>query len=155
MISFVFLAYNQEKRIPQCILDLFKCAAQYPGLSEIIVVDDGSTDCTYEVAWAAVEMSRRICPRVGGRVVRHSASLGKAEAIRTGANKALGSLVSVVDADSCQETVAKVGELLMEGLQPSEYIIYLLNRGKSKPVAIGFYKADMLRKIINFSCLHA
>jgi len=101
MISFVTPVYNEEKRISQFITNLFRYAAQYPGFSEIIVVDDGSTDYTYEVAWAAIELSRDEWPCIGGKIVRHSTSLGREEAIRTGANKALGSVVAIIDIESC------------------------------------------------------
>ena len=100
-VSFVVPAYNEEKNIPNCIKSLYRCAASYEGPCEIIVVDDGSSDYTYEVAWSAVELGRRTDPRVPGKVVRHSANLGKVEAVRTGANRSLGNLVAVVDADSC------------------------------------------------------
>ena len=113
MISFVTPVYNEEKQISQCITNLFRYAAQYPGFSEIIVVDDGSTDYTYEVAWAAIELSRKEWPRIGGKIVRHSTSLGREEAIRTGANKALGSVVAVVDIDSCLEPI--INELIPIG----------------------------------------
>jgi len=103
MVSFVTPAYNEEKQILRCIASLFKCATQYPGPCEIIVIDDGSEDHTYEVAWATVETNRGRYPHVYGKVVRHSANLGKAEAIRTGVNKAMGSVVAVVDADSWWE----------------------------------------------------
>jgi cellulose synthase/poly-beta-1,6-N-acetylglucosamine synthase-like glycosyltransferase len=100
MVSFVVPAYNEERNVSRCIKSLFKSAENYPELCEIIVVDDGSSDCTYEIAWAAMELNRRKYPKVRGRVVRHSANLGKVEAIRTGLDKALGNLIAVVDADS-------------------------------------------------------
>ncbi len=100
MVSFIVPAYNEEKNVSRCIKSLYKCAEKYDGLCEIIVVDDGSSDYTYEIAWAAIAVNRRRLPRVRGRVIRHSANLGKIEAIKTGVNKALGSLVAVVDADS-------------------------------------------------------
>ncbi len=100
MVSFVVSAYNEEKNVSRCITSLFKCAEKYDGLCEIIVVDDGSSDFTYEVAWAAIEFNRRNCPQVRGRVVRHSVNLGKVEAVKTGVNKALGNIIAVVDADS-------------------------------------------------------
>jgi cellulose synthase/poly-beta-1,6-N-acetylglucosamine synthase-like glycosyltransferase len=100
MVSFVVPAYNQEKNVARCVASLFKCTEKYDGLCEVIVVDDGSSDYTYEVAWSAVQLGRRVNPRVRGKVVRHSANLGKIEALRTGVNRALGGLVAIVDADS-------------------------------------------------------
>jgi cellulose synthase/poly-beta-1,6-N-acetylglucosamine synthase-like glycosyltransferase len=100
MVSFVVPAYNQEKNITHCAASLFKCAEKYEGNCEIIIIDDGSSDYTYEVAWAAVGLGRRDNPRIRGKVVRHSANLGKIEALRTGVNRALGGLVAIVDADS-------------------------------------------------------
>ena len=100
MVSFVVPAFNQEKNIAGCVASLFNCATKYEGLCEIIVVDDGSRDFTYEVAWSAVQLGRAGNPRIRGKVVRHSANLGKIEALRTGMNKTLGGLIAIVDADS-------------------------------------------------------
>jgi biofilm PGA synthesis N-glycosyltransferase PgaC len=100
MVSFIVPAYNEEKNVARCITSLFRCSRNYAGLCEIIVIDDGSKDYTYEIAWATIEMNRRSYPQVRGRVVRHSSNLGKVEAIKTGLDRALGSLISVVDADS-------------------------------------------------------
>jgi len=110
MVSFVVPAYNEERNVSRCVTSLFKCAEKYDGLCEIIVVDDGSKDYTYEVAWAAIELNRRRHPRARGKVVRYSANLGKTEAVRTGVNKALGGVVAVVDADSwwAPETLLKL-----------------------------------------------
>ncbi len=100
MVSFVVPAYNQEKNVANCITSLFKCAEKYKGNCEVIVIDDGSNDYTYEMAWSAVQLERHANPRVRGKVVRHSANLGKIEALRTGVNSALGGLVAIVDGDS-------------------------------------------------------
>jgi len=100
LVSFVVSAYNEEKNVSRCIRSIFRCAEKYGGLCEIIVVDDGSSDFTYEVAWATIELNRRRYPRVRGKVIRHSVNLGKVEAVKTGVNRALGSVIAVVDADS-------------------------------------------------------
>jgi cellulose synthase/poly-beta-1,6-N-acetylglucosamine synthase-like glycosyltransferase len=100
MVSFVVPAHNEEKNVSRCLKSLFKCTEKYPELCEIIVVDDGSSDYTYEIAWATIEVNRRKYPKVRGKVVRHSANLGKVEAIKTGLDRALGSLIAIVDADS-------------------------------------------------------
>jgi len=100
MVSFIVPAYNQEKNVARCVTSLFKCAEKYQGNCEIIVVDDGSNDYTYEVAWSAAQLNRHTQPRVRSKVVRHSSNLGKIEALKTGINSTLGGLVAIVDADS-------------------------------------------------------
>jgi cellulose synthase/poly-beta-1,6-N-acetylglucosamine synthase-like glycosyltransferase len=100
MVSFVVPAYNQEKNIARCITSLFKCAEKFDGNCEIIAIDDGSDDYTYEVAWSAMELGRKTNPKTHGKVVRHTANLGKIEALKTGLNRALGGLIAIVDADS-------------------------------------------------------
>ena len=100
MVSFIVPAYNQEKNVARCVTSLFKCAEKYQGNCEIIIVDDGSKDYTYEVAWSAAQLNHHTQPRVRSKVVRHSANLGKIEALKTGINSTLGSLVAIVDADS-------------------------------------------------------
>ncbi|HVP93469.1 MAG TPA: glycosyltransferase family 2 protein, partial [Acidobacteriota bacterium] len=115
MVSLIVPAYNEEKNIARCITSLFKCSGNYHGLCEIIVVDDGSKDYTYEIAWATIEMNRRKYPQVRGRVVRHSANLGKVEAIKTGLDRALGGLIGVVDADSwwMPDTLVKLVDYML------------------------------------------
>jgi len=100
MVSFVVSAYNEEKNIMRCLDSLFECAVNFRGSSEIIVIDDGSTDNTYEVAWATINFKHQKLAYIRAKVVRHTANLGKAEALRTGVNTAMGEYVAIVDADT-------------------------------------------------------
>lgn len=115
MVSFVVPAYNEEKNVSRCIDSLFACAEKYLGTCEIIVVDDGSHDYTYEKAWTAIELNRRKSPKTRGKVVRYSANLGKIEAIKSGVDRALGNLIAIVDADSywMPETLVKLVDYML------------------------------------------
>jgi len=115
MVSFIVPAYNEEKRVSRCITSLYKCVKDYAGLCEILVVDDGSKDYTYEIAWATIEYNRRKYPQVRGKVVRHTANLGKVEAIKTGLDRALGSIIAIVDADSwwASSTLVKLVDYML------------------------------------------
>jgi len=100
MVSFVVPAYNEEKNITCCVNSLFQCAEKYQGNCEIIIVDDGSTDYTYEVAFSAAKTLHNQHPRIPCKVSRHMMNLGKTEALKMGINKALGQVIAVVDSDS-------------------------------------------------------
>lgn len=115
MVSFVVPAFNEEKNVSRCIRSLFKCAEKYPSTCEIIVVDDGSRDFTYEIAWATIELERKENPKTRVKVVRHSANLGKIEAIKTGIDRALGDFIAIVDADSywMPETLVKLVDYML------------------------------------------
>jgi len=100
MVSFVVPAYNEEANVARCITSLFQCAQHYQGNCEIIIVDDGSTDYTYEVAYSTAKTLHAQHPRIRCKVSRHTMNLGKTEALKTGINKALGQVIAVVDSDS-------------------------------------------------------
>jgi glycosyltransferase involved in cell wall biosynthesis len=84
-ISIIVPAYNNPRDLRECLSAL--TAASYPG-SEIIVVDDASTDDTPAVA-----------ARMGARVLRLAKNSGPAAARNYGARHARGDILLFVDAD--------------------------------------------------------
>jgi glycosyltransferase involved in cell wall biosynthesis len=86
-LSVVVPAYNEERRLPGTLAAITAYLAAQPFPSELIVVDDGSTDATVAVA-----------ARPGVEVIRRD-HRGKGFAVRAGALAARGRFVLLCDAD--------------------------------------------------------
>ena len=82
----VLPAYNEGAALPHVLDEL---GEYLDGSYEVLVVDDGSTDDTTEVA-----------ERYPVRLVRHGSNRGKGVAIRTGIAEAQGENVVIMDADA-------------------------------------------------------
>ena len=90
-ISVIVPAYNEEKGIKECILSILNC--NYKNL-ELIVVDDGSTDKTFDVANSIKDARLRIFRKENS---------GKASNLNFGIKHAKGELIATMDADSYLE----------------------------------------------------
>jgi glycosyltransferase involved in cell wall biosynthesis len=96
-ISCVVCAYNEADRIRN-ILDVI---ADHPTLTEIIVVNDGSTDAT--------EALLKDYPQV--RVLSHTPNRGKTYALSRGVAAARCEQLMLLDADLCGVTAADIDAL--------------------------------------------
>lgn len=106
LITFAVPCYNSESYMKKCINSLLKAGNK----AEIIIVDDGSTDKTAEIADNyAVEYPKTI------RVV-HQENGGHGEAVNTGLKNAEGKYFKVVDSDDWlnEEALQTVIEKLEE-----------------------------------------
>ncbi len=81
-VSVIIPAYNEEEGLPKVIEEIPSA------VDEIIVVDDGSSDKTYEVA-----------KKYDVKVLKHEKNMGKVAAIRTGLKNATGDIIVLTDAD--------------------------------------------------------
>lgn len=81
-VSVVIPAYNEEGRVGRVVRETLSY------VDEVIVVDDGSTDCTREDAEQA-----------GAKVVANRFQKGYIGAIKTGFREAAGEIVITLDAD--------------------------------------------------------
>ncbi len=91
-LSIIIPAYNEADRLPGTLrrIRAYFAQARPDGAPEIIVVDDGSSDRTAELA-------READP--GVRVIVHPRNLGKGAAVRTGMLAARGEWRYMTDAD--------------------------------------------------------
>lgn len=92
-LSVIIPAFNEEERLPGTLNKVFAYLAK-AGLNnetEVIVVDDGSTDSTASITSARREKNLRL--------VRHKHNLGKGGAVKTGMSQATGERALFLDAD--------------------------------------------------------
>ena len=84
--SLVIPAYNEEEGLPLVVREYLDV------VDEVIMVDDGSSDGTFQAAQALV----------GGKVklLRHEVNQGKVAALRTGVLQASGDIIIFTDADN-------------------------------------------------------
>ncbi len=90
-ISVVVPVYNEEETVAQVLAAM----ARVPLDLEVVVVDDASTDGTWEV----LQELQQKAPFNTYRYVRHSHNQGKGAGLRTGFALVSGELVTVQDAD--------------------------------------------------------
>src|SRR5258706_15689852 len=94
-LSIIIPVYNEEKTIGQILKKV--SGISLPQVeTEIIVVDDGSTDATASV------ISNFLSKQDHGlrdKFIRHKKNMGKGVAVRTGFKKATGDYIIIQDAD--------------------------------------------------------
>ncbi len=90
-ISVVVPVYNEERTVAQVLHAL----SSVPLDLEVVVVDDASTDGTWEI----LQRLRAQEPFASYRYVRHDYNQGKGAGLRTGFSMVSGDLVTVQDAD--------------------------------------------------------
>lgn len=91
-LSIIIPAYNEENRLPGSLEQVFDFLGKQPYTSEVIVVENGSHDRTYEVV---LEFAKK---HANLHVIRNE-KRGKGLAIQRGVSEAKGEYVFMCDAD--------------------------------------------------------
>jgi len=91
--SIVIPLYNEESGIAVLVEKLQEIIAQFDGPAEVVLVDDGSKDRTYELAREVSEKDQRF------KLLQFSRNFGHQMAITAGMDAASGDAVIIMDAD--------------------------------------------------------
>ena len=95
LASFLIPAYNEEKTIKRCIESIDRGASRYIGKTEIIVVNDGSTDRTSKI----IEDGIKQLKYSEGKLFNIPNS-GKGFALAYGLERTSGDIIFRIDGDS-------------------------------------------------------
>jgi len=110
-LSIITPAFNEVENIPDIVEKSAEVIFQQKEDWEMIVVDDGSTDGTYEVARSLMSKYPFL------KVAKNRTNMGKTQAILTGLAYSTGKYIAVLDADLqyLPEDIPKLVEKLHEG----------------------------------------
>jgi len=139
-LSVVMPCLNEEGTIADCIKKTFDAFGQMAIAGEVVVVDNGSTDGSVEVATNA-----------GARVVREDVR-GYGQALRRGFEEAYGKYIIMGDADNTYDfsEIVEFVKLLREG---ADLVMGSRLRGKIYPDAMPWLHrwvgTPVLTKVIN------
>lgn len=145
LLSVIVPVYNSEKTIERCIRSIVE--QTYHDL-EIIMIDDGSTDRSYQISKKFVDNDRRI-------KLRKNEHLGVTPARKAGVNMASGEYIAFVDSDDWIEK--NYFEKLMENMDDADVVItehYVVEQGKqqrnyisSRHIKEGVYSGHEIGKV--------
>jgi dolichol-phosphate mannosyltransferase len=108
-------AFDEAPVVGDAVRELREAFRLYRLEGEVVVIDDGSSDGTQEVAEAAAEGWEAL------RVVRHRANLGKTEAVLTGAGATSRRWLVLFDAD-LQHEPAEIPRFLLKLQEGSDIV---------------------------------
>ncbi|GAB3655219.1 glycosyltransferase family 2 protein [Glycomyces tarimensis] len=114
LLSILVPVFNEERLAAGTLKELL--AVDFPCETEIVAVDDGSRDRSWEVLQTFED-------EVRVKLIRHTRNRGKGAAIRTAAKKASGDYVVVFDADGEYEA-GDLARLLAPVLDGKAEVVY-------------------------------
>lgn len=92
-LSFVIPAKDEQDSVKLLYREILATAEKLGKTFEIIFIDDGSTDKTFEILRQLHQEDRRV------KIIKHRGNFGKSVALQNGFDNAKGSIIFTLDAD--------------------------------------------------------
>jgi glycosyltransferase involved in cell wall biosynthesis len=134
LLSVVVPAYNEERTLAGVVSKLLLV----PGLAEIVIVDDASSDKTYEIATRLAQEYEQV------RVLRQPQNRGKTAALRAGIAETRGEIVLIQDADYEYDATEIPGLIqpIVDGVADAVYGSRFLVRKAARVLYFNHYLAN-------------
>jgi glycosyltransferase involved in cell wall biosynthesis len=137
-LAVVIPAYNEEQSLTLTVHGL-RDALNAAGVDhELVVVDDGSTDRTAEIASG-----------LGVRVVRHERNRGYGAALKSGIRSATAPYIAIIDADGTYP-IARLADLYFEAVNTGSEHVIGARRGAQVHDTPGRWIARRVLRLIAF-----
>ncbi|HEX6333629.1 MAG TPA: glycosyltransferase family 2 protein [Flavisolibacter sp.] len=142
-LSIIIPCYNEENLVVRVLDKVIHTPLDYNLTREVIVVDDASTDRTFE------RLQEYAAGRVMIRLHRHPVNMGKGAAIRSGIAMVTGSIVVIQDADLEYDPkdYNRLLEPIMDGYADVVYGSRFMGQG---PHRVLFFFHTMGNKLLTF-----
>lgn len=141
MLSVVIPVYNEEKQIEKTIHKVKNLIAQLNEDFEIIVIDDGSKDKTWDILKGLADGNTEIS------AFRFSRNFGKEAAIMAGLSNAKGDACITMDADLQHppELIPEMVSLWKEGFE----VVEAVKKDRGKETSLSRFSASLFYKIMH------
>lgn len=145
-VSVIIPMYNEEKNVLKTIKEVGTVLKVYENY-EIIVVDDGSFDRTFELTSNIASNNPNV------RILKHSSNGGMGKALRTGFKKAEGDVIVTIDADLSYDP-CYIPKLICELDGETDIVIgsQYMDGGKTEDIPkIRLFISKMANKIVGYA----
>lgn len=130
LISIIIPIYNKQRFIRKCLQSVLN--QTYPN-TEVIIIDDCSTDNSYEICKQAAETDSKI------RLYRNSENIGHLRTRYIGIQKSKSNWITFVDADDWLENDA-ISRLYENAIDLNVDMVQMRHQRRMKGVAVKYYE---------------
>ena len=143
-LSIVLPVYNEELRLKSAFLNILNFLKKKHFKSEIIFVDDGSTDNSFKMINSFIEKFRKkiLKKKIKMRIIKSKNNLGKGSALKLGVKNAKFDWILTADIDM-SVSLSQINIWLQKKLIDKEHLVYIASRTHKKSVV----KRNVLRNI--------
>lgn len=126
-LSIVVPVYNEEESIPELVEWIFRVVEEHAIDTELLLIDDGSTDAS----WDVIEKHAQDARVIG---LRFNRNYGKSAALQTGFDEARGDVIITMDADM-QDSPDEIPSLMRKMREEQLHVVSGWKKKRHDPLS--------------------